>query len=276
MALLSRRRFFAVCGTIAVASSADAATTGGVTLRSGSFVVRAPGASAAELQQYVRSAGLEELERELGRVLNLAAAPTPIETIIYPSRQSHRAAISRLQVDAPHRRALYVRDRGAAVILAYRQDELPLDLRHEGTHALLHANLPMTPLWLDEGLASYFQEPPGLRASGGAHHQKLINDLRFGQMVSISELETRAELRDMSLRDYRYAWGWVHYMLHGPPGGARVLWKTLDDIRRRQPPQPISAALAEQGPTPESAMRRHFLHDWPRAIELARRQQASR
>ena len=32
------------------------------------------------------------------------------------------------------------------------------DLRHECTHALLHAALPYVPLWLDEGLASLYEE----------------------------------------------------------------------------------------------------------------------
>lgn len=206
----------------------------------------------------------------MGRVLDVSPPAEQIRAIVYPSRGAHRAAVARLSGGAPHRRALYVQDRGAAVILAYQHDELALDLRHEGAHALLHADLPMVPLWLDEGLASYFQEPSGLRAAGGSHHRPLINDLRKGRMVSVAELENRKGLRELSLRDYRFAWGWVHYLLHGPRPATEALWRTLSDIRRRQPPRPLSALLADVAPQPEAALRRHLLAEWPRRLADAR------
>ncbi|GIT30210.1 MAG: hypothetical protein Ct9H300mP1_22560 [Planctomycetaceae bacterium] len=33
----------------------------------------------------------------------------------------------------------------------------PEDLRHEFTHGVLHSSLKRVPLWLDEGLAEYFE-----------------------------------------------------------------------------------------------------------------------
>ena len=36
-------------------------------------------------------------------------------------------------------------------------DRLEEDLRHEATHALLHVAVGDLPLWLDEGLAEYFE-----------------------------------------------------------------------------------------------------------------------
>ena len=42
-------------------------------------------------------------------------------------------------------------------------DHLRTDLRHELTHALLHGVLKDVPLWLDEGLAGFFELPPDAR-----------------------------------------------------------------------------------------------------------------
>jgi hypothetical protein len=46
------------------------------------------------------------------------------------------------------------------MVFAYRGEDFETDLRHECTHALLNAALPVVPLWLDEGLAEYFEVLP--------------------------------------------------------------------------------------------------------------------
>ena len=46
------------------------------------------------------------------------------------------------------------------LVYTYWGDRIQQDLRHELTHALLHSVLKDVPLWLDEGLAEYFELPP--------------------------------------------------------------------------------------------------------------------
>ena len=43
------------------------------------------------------------------------------------------------------------------------------DLRHEVAHGYLHAVVPNLPLWLDEGLAEYFEVPRGLDGVNRPH-----------------------------------------------------------------------------------------------------------
>ena len=45
------------------------------------------------------------------------------------------------------------------LVYTYWGDRIQQDLRHELTHALLHSVLKDVPLWLDEGLAEYFEMP---------------------------------------------------------------------------------------------------------------------
>ena len=47
------------------------------------------------------------------------------------------------------------------------------DLRHELTHALLHGVLQDVPLWLDEGLAVYFELPPA-NEGVNPHHLEVL------------------------------------------------------------------------------------------------------
>ena len=135
---------------------------------------------------------LPQLEHELERTLGLPPARDKIEIQLLADEESHRTLLAKLYPRVPYRRALYVqRDRRAAVY-AYRHAELPVDLRHECTHALLHANLAMIPLWLDEGLAEYFEMPADQRAFGHPHLAALKWNLRLGMMRSVESLEQRA------------------------------------------------------------------------------------
>ena len=59
-----------------------------------------------------------------------------------------------------HRRAAVGGGADELKIFTWMGDHLRTDLRHELTHALLHSVLKDVPLWLDEGLAGYFELPP--------------------------------------------------------------------------------------------------------------------
>ena len=96
---------------------------------------------------------LSALELELQRTLAVPPAERSINIYLLNDQQSHRELLQKLYPNVPYRRALYVQRGGVGSVYAYRHLELDIDLRHECTHALLHANLPMVPLWLDDGLA---------------------------------------------------------------------------------------------------------------------------
>jgi hypothetical protein len=158
----------------------------------------------------------------------------------------------------PLRRALFVKGSGPGRVFVYRHDDLPIDVRHEGTHALLHASLPMVPLWLDEGLAEYFEVPPEERAYDNQHLGALRWDLRLGNLPRINVLEAKGNLADMSATDYRHAWAWVHFMIHGPKEARDELIGFLGDIRMSTPPGKLSERLARRLPNPEKLLVQHF------------------
>ena len=201
---------------------------------------------------------LATLERELHRTLALAPAREPIDLYLLSDESSHRHYLEQLYPRIPYRRALYVQRDGRGRVYAYRQPELAIDLRHECTHALLHANLAVVPLWLDEGIAEYFEMVEPQRAFHHPHLSKLRWNLRFGWIRTLEELEKKETLDAMGKMEYRFSWAWVHFMLHGPVAAHRVLVHYFSDIHQGNPPGRLSQRLRQAIPRLEERMVQHF------------------
>lgn len=201
---------------------------------------------------------LSSLELELQRTLAVLPEQNRIDVYLLSDQESHKEILSELYPRVPYRRALYVQRGGQSSVYTYKNPSLPVDLRHECTHALLHASLPMVPLWLDEGLAEYFEVPADERAFGNPHMAKLRWNFRLGMVRSIESLESCGDLESMGGVEYRFAWAWVHFMLHGPLAAHRELVHFLSDIRRGNPPGQLSERLKAKIPDLENQFIGHF------------------
>lgn len=206
---------------------------------------------------------LDGLEPELRRTLALPAVRSTVEVFLLADEGAHRRTLAELYPQAPYRRALYVQRGGRGAVYAYRHEELAVDLRHECTHALLHAALPAVPLWLDEGLAEYFEPPEAERAFGHPHLAELRWNLRLGMMRAIEALEAQEDLHAMDGLDYRFAWAWVHFMLHGPIAAHRTLVDYVAQLGRGGPPAGLAARLRAATPELDARFIDHFKH-WRR------------
>ena len=188
----------------------------------------------------------------------------PIYIYLFADADQHRAYIEQRFPHVPYRRALYIKENGQSGVYAYRDTELAVDLRHECTHALLHASLSYVPLWLDEGLAEYFEVPPSRRAFDHPHFESLVWNMRLGMVRPVEALEQIDDLSQMEGVDYRYSWAWVHFMLHGPKPAHRVLVGYLSDIQRgTAPASAFSERLNQAVAEPTGKMVHHFKH-WRR------------
>ncbi len=121
-------------------------------------------------------------------------------------------------------------------------DRIQQDLRHELTHALLNSALRSVPLWLDEGLAEYFEIPP----SKGGFSPEHIKQLRHGPNgplhADLNRLEQLKDVNEMTPAEYREAWAWVHFMLHGNDESRKVLVSYLKELRTEQDARPAAHA----------------------------------
>jgi len=201
---------------------------------------------------------LAGVQTELAKMLLIEPTREPVELYLFGAKSDYQGFLASRFPQAAERRALYVKGAGPGRIYVYRSKELPTDVRHESTHALLHGVLAMVPLWLDEGLAEYFEVPADDRKYDNPHMAAIRWNLRLGMVPHIAKLEAKRDLADMTASDYRYAWAWVHFMLHGPPEARDELVHFLGDIRANTPPGRLSERLERRLPQVERRLVLHF------------------
>ena len=125
------------------------------------------------------------------------------------------------------------------------------DLRHELTHAYLHSVVPKLPLWLDEGLAKYFEIPPGRHGLNPQYVQQIAAAMEKGVWhPNLRRLEQIPPTADMSQEDYVEAWAWVHFLLESQPACADVLRQYLADLRGGKPGRAAFVAFDRLGRPP--------------------------
>ena len=174
-----------------------------------------------EGQEIIRQ--LTELQKDVQRLLNLKPEDRPVEISLFKSKATYRAHLAQRVTEGVDRTALFVQGSDMGRVYVYRRWGFDVDLRHESTHAVLHNALPYVPMWLDEGLAEYFEVVPTQRSSDNPHLSSLKRSILFGWRPDLAKLEAAEDLDDMGVNEYREAWAWAHFMLHGPLEVRQVL-----------------------------------------------------
>ena len=185
--------------------------------------------------------------------------PSRSRSICFKSEEGYRSYLLSRYPQAPQRRALFVKSGGPGQVFAYLSPEFEIDLRHETTHALLHASLVGVPLWLDEGLAEYFEVASQDRQRNNPHLRTLKWNLWMGLAPRMSSLEDKHDLAEMGKREYMFAWAWVHYLLHGPVEARQELIDFLRQAQSGPPAESLSQRLERRLPNPEKRLAQHFV-----------------
>ena len=201
---------------------------------------------------------LAQLEGDLDRILGVGGPHESVHLYLFARKSTYERYLAQHFPNVPKRRALFIKGRGPGMVFAYVSRSFDIDLRHECTHALLHATLPMVPLWLDEGLAEYFEVPTGQREWDNPHLAAVRRRLRFRAPASIVDLESVDSVEQMGARHYRSAWAWVHFMLHGPEDVRSELIGFLGDIRAHTPPGKLSRRIQRRNAEVQNSFVAHF------------------
>ena len=159
----------------------------------------------------------------------------------------------------PDRRAFFLETDTRLMIYAQWGDRVAEDLRHEMTHGYLHAVVPNLPLWLDEGLAEYFEVPRGSRGLNRAHLEQALDRVQRGEWEpDLARLEALDPDFDMTLVDYAESWAWVHFLLETPMERYGILPDYLGDLRHSGSAEPVSGRLGRCLPDPGGALVEHI------------------
>lgn len=232
-----------------------------------------PGKHHIRVSQYVMFADFElnpaeplfaelaDLREQVVRDLQLPPANSAIQVYLFEDRERYERFMRARYPDLPKRRAFFVaqpKTVGGAdelLVLTFWGDRVRQDLRHELTHAILHSVLKDVPLWLDEGLAEFFELPPDV----GGVNVKHLDDLRRGPFTpDLARLEQMTQVQQMTPVEYREAWAWVHLMLRGSPPARAALLAYLQQLRATPTPGPLQPRLTAAIPQPAEALTAHL------------------
>ncbi len=232
----------------------------------------APGKYSHRVSQFVFLSDFEvqknlPIFRELGilreqvyKELQLPPSNTIVQVFLFEDKERYERFMQLKHPDLPKRRAFFVaqprRLGGAEDLLVYTYwgDRIQQDLRHELTHALLHCVLKDVPLWLDEGLAEFFEVPPGWNGLNFQH----VEQLRGKNKFDLDRLEQLTDVQQMNPAEYREAWAWTHLMLRTTPQARQVLVAYLQDLRTTSRPGTLRPRLEKTFLSLDSALERHL------------------
>ena len=220
-------------------------------------------------------AELVQLQIDLTTYLQIPTANEKIELCVFKDRDSYTRFITTVFPGAPvDRPALYIRHGDKPGTLMVQNDaNLIVNVRHEMTHAYLNATHRNIPIWLDEGLAKYFETPPGERGFRNPYLPDVEDRASglFSSPPSLSRLEKLTRVDQMRSREYRESWSWVHFMLHYSPATHRTLVWYLSTLRvenqrgvtsadayQLQKKSPMKTALSASVPDFERKYVEHF------------------
>lgn len=202
--------------------------------------------------------------QDLSRELELPLSDEPINIYLFDSAEAFASFIRLYFPALPQRRAYFIETDTQLTVYAQWGQRVAEDLRHEVTHGYLHSVIPRLPLWLDEGLAEYFETPRGQNGLNAEHLAWMRPRVHEGQWrPDLWRLEQIEPAATMTGDDYAEAWGWVHFLLHSRPENRRTLQTYLADLRRDGQTESLSARLRRLGdPVPPflEHARQWFLH----------------
>jgi hypothetical protein len=201
---------------------------------------------------------LARLQQDLTGILAAKESREPVHLFLFGKKATYQAYMQQHFPRVPYRRALFIKARGPGMVFAYRGEEFDVDVRHESTHALIHAWLPSVPLWLDEGLAEYFEPPHDQRAGHHPHLAAVRALIRQGEVPRLEALERLAKIDDMGRDEYRDAWAWVHFAVHGPAEANEELLRYLADLEGGGEVGPLSERLRRRLPDLNRRVIEHF------------------
>ena len=196
---------------------------------------------------------------DLNRRLGLPNSDEPIHVYLFENVDRFKGFMRIYHPDFPERRAFFVETDTKLSVYAQWGDRVAEDLRHEITHGYLHSTVPNLPLWLDEGLAEFYEAPRNERGLNRSDLDLIGQRLqREHWRPDLKRLEQLDPAKEMSQEDYAEAWAWVHFLLESRPEYADTLQAYISDLRRDGAAAGFYERLTATIPEPNTALIEHL------------------
>jgi hypothetical protein len=212
-------------------------------------------------KEHVLLSDLEKLSEQVFTELALPHSTTLIQVYVFENVDRFRGYMNWKDPTLPDRRAFFIEPQAGSeeglIVYTYWSDRATEDLRHELTHALLHSVLKVVPLWLDEGLAEYFQLPPE-RKGLNFTYLNLLRNKTDPFVPNLPRLEGLTQIQQMTPPEYRESWAWVHFMLRSSPEARKVFLDYVHSMRTTAEPGLLHGRLTAAITSPEEAFLKHL------------------
>ncbi len=199
---------------------------------------------------------LTALRNDLAIKLDIPTSDEPVHVYLFDTAREFDAFRRQRFPELSARRAFFVETDTRLAVYAHWGDRVAEDLRHEVAHGYLHSVVARIPLWLDEGLAEYFEVYRGGNGVNGAHLADLNLYLGGAWQADLERLESLTDVEELTQEDYAESWAWVHWLLETPER-RQTLRGYLQAVRRDGDAAPLSRVLRQQVPTPELSLAEH-------------------
>lgn len=218
---------------------------------------------------------LNQLQYQIVDMLKIPKPKDPVVIYLFENGAAYQRYIDATFPDLPKRRAYFVGSKYELGVYGFWSPKVREDLRHEFTHGILHSSTGEVPLWLDEGLAEYFEVVSVDRHPINTEYVgSLTTAVGHGWQPDMKRLEAIDDFSKLQRMDYQESWGWVHFLLSDSDATREILVKYMADLRRSGSPKPISARLRVLYPDYESRLISHLAGlQHPVGLSAARRSQ---
>ena len=220
-------------------------------------------------------AELQRMRTTVRDQLELPEQRDEVVVYLFETEAAYRRYLETTWPGLPWRRAYFVGTPRELSVYTFWGERIQEDLRHEYTHGILHSCLNHVPLWLDEGLAEYFEVSESARTPVNRRYvRELTLAIANGWRPDLPRLEAMTEFSQMQRADYQEAWGWVHFLLHASPETRHVLVDYLNRLRQTDQPSSMTDHLVETIPACNERLASYLgtLQSLPRSGDLDSRE----
>jgi len=208
-------------------------------------------------QDHPLIADLALLRRQIAETLELPVQEQPVTIYLFADELRYAQYMKTMYPQLPSRRAYFIGTSKELAVYTFWGERIQEDLRHEYTHGVLHATLKDVPLWLDEGLAEYFEVPNESDGLNREYAIRLTSAVENGWRPDLERLEKMTAVEHMQKADYQEAWAWVHFLLHDGPETRGSLLGYLQELRTTAQPGTLQSRLVADVPQAEIRLLQH-------------------
>ncbi len=202
---------------------------------------------------------LVALRGDLAAKLRSPMSDEPIHIYLFESSNEYIEFTQTHYPEFADRRAFFVKTDTTLAVHAFWGERVAEDLRHEVAHGYLHSVVPNLPLWLDEGLAEYFEVPRGMRGVNRQHAELLMMKYDKDQWTpDLQRMEELTDATEMTQMEYAESWLWAHLLLESTVERHELLQQYVEKLKATGGGPPISQSLTQLETSTERTLIQHL------------------